>query len=64
MAAAARLEPDQIRPWRETLIGLSASDAGRKALRPLGDIKIRDFVAYDPAIEDFTRNLMQYSPAP
>ena len=40
------------------------TESGRAALQPLADIKVRDFIEYDPALETLTRNLMQYSPAP
>ena len=64
MAASTRLDASAVQRWREALLELSASAAGREALRPLADIKIRDFVRYDPGIETLTRNMMQYSPVP
>lgn len=64
IAGASRLEPEHLEQWRRALVALSASQAGRSALQPLADIKIRDFIAYDPEIEALTRNLLQYSPAP
>ena len=64
VAASTRLDASGIERWREALLNLSTSAAGREALRPLADIKIRDFVVYDPDIETLTRNMMQYSPIP
>ncbi|MAT65547.1 MAG: hypothetical protein CMN57_07860 [Gammaproteobacteria bacterium] len=61
---STRLGPEPIEAWRRALMKLSRTESGRAALQPLADIKVRDFIEYDPALETLTRNLMQYSPAP
>ncbi|BCO30992.1 hypothetical protein TspCOW1_10950 [Thiohalobacter sp. COW1] len=64
VAASTRLGPEPIEAWRRALLKLSQTESGRAALQPLADIKVRDFIEYDPALETLTRNLMQYTPAP
>ncbi len=61
IAARADLDPARLARFREAVLNMTQTAAGRQVLARMHGMKIRRFVPYDPAIEAITRRLLRES---
>ncbi len=59
IAATKGIDPDLVRRFKQAVLGMHETEAGKRILAGMRDLKIQRFVPYDERIEDITRKLLR-----